>query len=525
NFIILNLPPKLSSLLSNIHPFAVCRTIDIHDLDFDFVLNLFMKEIAELESENGLALNVPELGPFSIKGTIVGFCGDTKGAHEIGGFMSPSANKLCRLCLINRAEINVKSRISDLDFRTRENYDAAAAASQDDVKSIPLTGVKYASLLNESKYFHIAENLIMDGMHDFFEGVGPFTIMLCLQHLSQFNPELEINAAFLNKRIERFQYGYSDLTNKPSPRFDDKTLKKIGSSYSTRQRASQNWCLIKIFPFLIADKVPQDNKFYRVFLTLRKIMDIVFSPVVAMGHTVDLECLITEYFEQFEEAYPDVQGINKMHHMHHYVILMRAMGPAIRYWCMRFEAYHNKAKRLAQVNFNFKNITLSVANHLQASFCASMLTGEMFDMDRIETGPLVTHVFRDLFEYDVLLQNSLDPEALVNVAKWVKVSGWDYRSESVILIKYSHSTNSGLPEFAKIVKVLMLENREILIQINSLNTVCFNAHYHSFEVENTNPLTMRIMSLKKLPECEPLYIMRNNEKNCAKYFLSPRHII
>jgi hypothetical protein len=42
---------------------------------------------------------------------------------------------------------------------------------------------------------------------------------------------------------------------------------------------------------------------------------------------------------------------------------------------MRYEAYHNIAKRLAQVNFNFKNITLSVANHTISQMLLNAIGG------------------------------------------------------------------------------------------------------------------------------------------------------
>lgn len=63
-----------------------------------------MKEIRILESEKGMLLDIPHRPGFRVQGTIVTLCADTKGALEIGGFMSPSATKLCRLC-----EISIKS--------------------------------------------------------------------------------------------------------------------------------------------------------------------------------------------------------------------------------------------------------------------------------------------------------------------------------------------------------------------------------------------------------------------------------
>ncbi|EFX64599.1 hypothetical protein DAPPUDRAFT_334034 [Daphnia pulex] len=58
-----------------------------------------------LESDEGMPLNIPHRPGFRIHVMIITFCADTKGAHELGGFMSPSANFLCRLCEIRRPDL------------------------------------------------------------------------------------------------------------------------------------------------------------------------------------------------------------------------------------------------------------------------------------------------------------------------------------------------------------------------------------------------------------------------------------
>lgn len=101
---ILNIPPLENSSQKNIFPFAIVNTKHLKENGFDFVLKEFMKEIRILESEKGMLLDIPHRPGFRVQGTIVTLCADTKGALEIGGFMSPSATKLCRLC-----EISIKS--------------------------------------------------------------------------------------------------------------------------------------------------------------------------------------------------------------------------------------------------------------------------------------------------------------------------------------------------------------------------------------------------------------------------------
>lgn len=134
-FSILNLPPCLMSQLSHINPFAVCKTLDVVEDNFRFVLREFMKELEELESEEGMLLHIPDMPNFCIRGTLVSVSADTKGAHEIGGFLSPSANKFCRLCLIHRSEINFKSNVDPLVLRDYD-YDQAVVASNERVCDI-----------------------------------------------------------------------------------------------------------------------------------------------------------------------------------------------------------------------------------------------------------------------------------------------------------------------------------------------------------------------------------------------------
>jgi hypothetical protein len=116
-------------------PFAVCKTLDVVEDNFGFVLREFMKELEELESEEGMLLDIPDTHFFCIRGTLVSVSADSKGAHEIGGFMSPSAKRFCRLCLIHRSVINFKSNVDQLVLRDYD-YDQAVVASNERVCDI-----------------------------------------------------------------------------------------------------------------------------------------------------------------------------------------------------------------------------------------------------------------------------------------------------------------------------------------------------------------------------------------------------
>lgn len=172
---------------------------------------------------------------------------------------------------------------------------------------------------------------------------------------------------------------------------------------------------------------------------------------------------------------------------------------------MRYEAYHNIAKRLAQVNFNFKNITLFVANNLQLFKCSSLLSEDLFET-KTKYGPLTTVLFGKLIDVDI--ENDVFRQhSFVNVTNWLKVQGWKYRENSVVVLRNSHQTENALPEFGIIEKIIVEGDDFFSLLISFLNTICFCEHYHSFIVAFTT--LKNVISINNLAECEPLWIVKN----------------
>jgi hypothetical protein len=57
-------------------------------------LRKFIFELHELEFDEGMLLDVPDLPNFRVRETLVSVCADTKEAHEIGGCTSPSGKNV-----------------------------------------------------------------------------------------------------------------------------------------------------------------------------------------------------------------------------------------------------------------------------------------------------------------------------------------------------------------------------------------------------------------------------------------------
>ena len=73
-------------------------------------------------------------------------------------------------------------------------------------------GLNRESSLNKLAHFHTTEGLIPDVMHDVLEGVLPLAIKYILKHLLALT---SFTVVELNRRIEIFDYGVIEASNRP----------------------------------------------------------------------------------------------------------------------------------------------------------------------------------------------------------------------------------------------------------------------------------------------------------------------
>lgn len=78
------------------------------------------------------------------------------------------------------------------------------------------------------------------------------------------------------------------------------------------------WCLCRLLPLMIADKVPESDLRWKNFLRLMEIIDILFAPVLSEDNVAYLHFLTEEHHKAFVNLYPSYSIIPKMHYMVHY---------------------------------------------------------------------------------------------------------------------------------------------------------------------------------------------------------------
>ena len=64
-----------------------------------------------------------------------------------------------------------------------------------------------------------------------------------------------------------------------------------------RQTASQIWCLLRLLPFMIGSKVPENDEKWDVFLQLKDIVEYMFCPALTEASTYVLEWMIESHRE------------------------------------------------------------------------------------------------------------------------------------------------------------------------------------------------------------------------------------
>ena len=130
------------------------------------------------------------------------------------------------------------------------------------------------------------------------------------------------------------------------------------------------WCLLRIFPFLVFDKVPSNDKYLQFLINLNMIIEIVFASKLPSNIKPYLHELILHHVKQFKILFPEQNPINKLHHMTHYASCIENSGPLRNLACFKDEAMHQVFKKYGSICCNFRNIIKSMSNISQMTQCS-----------------------------------------------------------------------------------------------------------------------------------------------------------
>lgn len=512
-----NLPVVMNSKLDSIHILAVFTHDDVQ-YGFDKIQDIFLEDLAKLESDNGVAISF-ENEDYILRASIENFCGDGLAVHEDFNFLGPSANLFCRLCMFSRADLHA-GRLEIRESRTEQLFtqhiDILKKANFSDA-SKTATGLKGNCCLNQSKYFKIWNNKIFDCMHDFLCGISPMVIKLVLHEFVCNQGKFDIQ--FLNSAISSFNYGYLEHKNKPSPNFTDNLLKR--KEHSLSQKAMQIWCLSRALPFLLHGVIEENDPHMELILCLLRVKEIVFAPTISPSLLPYLDALIKEFINNFIEIFPHVNLINKLHHITHYPECIAWVGPLVHYWCTRFEGKHNELKVRAQNMHNFKNPPETVVKVSQSVQCSKWSRGNV-EVENFEILSGNVEFVGLTLSKEHLCNRGFTDVNQVFCANSLKINGTEYRKNFFVILENNVSNDDHQILFGRIEEIIVLDNAVFF-----LTTVCT-----SYFDTSLNAYCLQINEVEKqfkFVESAHLFFYKPfchwTKPKCSTLYISLRHII
>ena len=276
------------------------------------------------------------------------------------------------------------------------------------------------------------------------EGIVPLELALYLNTLIK---RKYFTLDELYKLIKEFPYKWTDKTDAPQPvPLTFAAKKTVGGN------AHENWALLRLLPLIVGETIPESEPTWQVLLNLKDIVEHVLSFIHTDFTICFLDSKISEHRHRFLEAFPQQRLIPKHHFLEHYPQLIKAFGPLVSLWTMRFEVKHSFFKRVVRHTHSFRNILLSlvvkhqfmVAYHLHSS----KIVEPSLQVTKLSTVDL--SVLRE--DSKNALETKFPGELCVQMANTVCYSGTSYSTRMIL----AHGSTGGLPDFVELIQIAVV---------------------------------------------------------------------
>lgn len=500
-YVLQNLPPYLNSFLGGIHVLNLAYSADVAKYGFKKILGPFLLELEQLESENGVEYEDKNGTSFTLRASLALTTGDGLAIHQLFGLLGPAARYFCRQCMISRQELkdNIQNEFTP---RTPQLYEEQLRKVSENPAATTETGVRENSPLNASKYFHCCKNYTFDPMHDILEGVGQLDLELVVSHFV-FNDNYNLTVDELNARINLFDYGKAEIKNKPSSSFSAASLKNLKDN-TISQKAAQTWCLLRVFPFLVSDKVPADDEYLSLILLLNRINEFVFAPKLKRSILAEFHELILEHNRLFHRLFSNqTDAINKLHHITHYAECIKMSGPLRHLSCFLFENRHNLFKKRGSTMGNFKNAPKTLIK--SAQMCQTATWGMNTNpREKFKCVHGKQMLVANTESKDFLLEKGYQLEETVLNITNVEVYGMKYKKNVMVAVDSGVPDLEGYPVFGVIEEIVADKDDKLYLLCKEWNSLRIE---ESWEVEEG--CDYRFINVDDLCDTKPFSLWRD----------------
>ncbi|KAK3924516.1 Cystathionine gamma-lyase [Frankliniella fusca] len=458
------LPPECQSSVENIFLALVFET-QYRNFSDDKAFKPLISQLRSLET-NGIVLDLPD-GPKRVYFVCGLLLGDNLGLNSVGGFAeSFTANYFCRFCKTHKNVTHTQSIEDVSSLRTEQSF-----ADDISTNNVSLTGIKGNCAFNLVPSFHISSNFCVDIFHDLAEGVAHYVMLHVLRHCI---PEF-FTVDLLNHRIELYRYGPCDSNRIPLVSKDFAAQKKLKMS------GSEMIMFVRLFGFLIGDKVPGDDDYWQLYLKMCLLLDVCSSKAFSSSESDSLRVLVCE----FNTMYVQITKDNlkpKFHNLVHYPRICEESGPPALTSTKRFESKHRDVLIPAQATESRRNVCLTVAIQHQINQSFRFLS-KVSIVPPTEFGPVSEVDLSDFPNHDFVqsLPNGINLtfRSSCLAANWVQYKGTLYKPGMILL---SSVDKSGGPVFG-LLQTILVSNEIFCFVFSVLSCLGFDDHVHAYQVE------------------------------------------
>lgn len=501
--------------LDQVFMFAIIKNMYLTKFGYNVVMREFVRQVANLSEGKVVSLHGKRV---LLKVKLCTVSGDSEGCHVMLNFMSCSATRFCRICHIARNHFNayvnyVSQNRSEEHFRflcqqQRQAYVRNPSAT----KNAILNNYGYKSLndtvLARAPGFKPRENLVLDCLHDLYEGFGHAAALTVLRFMFQNNI---CNDVYVNDWLSDFDYGKVNNDTKPSPNLNEETIMNPNTK-KLHQYGSQMHLMLRILPLIT---VPLLTNFMNssatssekrntasLLIELISSFNLLSRLISCKQMTTNQAKQLKDVVENYNYLYATIKNtsddlyvpnpINKNHHAKHLWKCSILNGPPSLYACWSYEAFNKIGADRMKTSRNFKNPAKTIAKK---------------------------HALRFSFRFSY-------KEKSANVQKnefSVTFRGITYMTEMVVVMgKLPNDGGFSMPLFAKIHRPYLANDQQLLLEVQLFETVRFDNRYGGYQVlETENFCTTRYENLLlKYPQA----VWRTCETNNAthQFYICPK---
>lgn len=254
--------------------------------------------------------------------------------------------------------------------------------------------------------------------------------------------------------------------------------------------------MLRFLPLIIGSKIPEGEPAWEVLLVLKDIAELVVSHVHTEESICYLDSKISEHRHRFLQVFPHEKLIPKHHYLEHYPQLIRAYGPLVLLWTMRFEAKHSFFKRVVRHTHSFRNILLSLSMKHQL-----MMAYNQHDPSAVK--PVLQATQLSTVDVTVLREDIKEAlhakfagETRIQIANNVCYSGTKYAVGMIL----ANGSTGGVTDFGELIQIVVVKGMLVFI------VKCLSAwsieHLRSYVLEKTH--TVKVLEPSELSDIFPL---------------------